>query len=272
MVALKRQQHTEPLRAGGLAKSHKGERGGRSTASNSDAAVALLEQSDLLNPPREGSLRDAVAQCLQECDDSEREEERLRALLAAFAGIKKGFPGSTLQRVVTEQPALLAEADALQVQEMLGLLARSCLLPGRVVEMVAARPDILTDLPPKRLAAQITHLKAETGPMGSQVACLWQKFPHSLWMTNAQVDERLTWLRGLGVPNDRIRFVYAREPVFTAPLDSFSPQLDFLRGLLGEGADRQAVGALLAVKPQYLTTSVARLEKLRGRIEAELNI
>ena len=62
-------------------------------------------------------------------------------------------------------------------QELLGLLARSCLLPGRVVEMVAARPDMLTALSPAPLAERIAHLKGETTPMGSQVACLWQKFP-----------------------------------------------------------------------------------------------
>ncbi len=63
------------------------------------------------------------------------------------------------------------------LQELLGLLARSCLLPGRVVELVAARPDVLVAVAPSPLAEQVAHLKGETTPMGSQVACLWQKFP-----------------------------------------------------------------------------------------------
>ncbi len=52
----------------------------------------------------------------------------------------------------------------------------------------------------------------------------------SLWLTIPDIDKRLEWLRGLGVPDDRIRFLYAREPVFTASIDSFKPQLDFMFG------------------------------------------
>lgn len=52
----------------------------------------------------------------------------------------------------------------------------------------------------------------------------------SLWLTIPDIDKRLAWLRGLGVPDDRIRFLYAREPVFTASIDSFKPQLDFMFG------------------------------------------
>jgi hypothetical protein len=53
-----------------------------------------------------------------------------------------------------------------------------------------------------------------------------------MWMSIAEVDERLAWLRGIGVPNDKIRFVYAREPVFTQPMSSFDSQLEFLTGLV----------------------------------------
>src|SRR4051794_31676601 len=63
------------------------------------------------------------------------------------------------------------------LQALLALLARSCLLPGRVVELVADNPSVLTDLRIDELEGRIAHLKAETTPMGSQLAALWQKFP-----------------------------------------------------------------------------------------------
>ncbi len=49
-------------------------------------------------------------------EDPDGEEQRLQALLAAFAGIKKGFPGHALERAVQARPTLLAEADASVVQ------------------------------------------------------------------------------------------------------------------------------------------------------------
>jgi len=265
MVALKRSQDAASDLEGPPTKTGQGN---DSEAANT--AAALLKQSDVLSPALEGPLRDALAACLQSAEDEGAEEERLQALLGAFAGIKKGFPGSALERAVQKRPTLLVEADPQQVQEVLGLLARSCLLPGRVVELVAVNPEVLVDLPPGPLASQIAHLKKATSPMGSQLACLWQKFPQSLWLSTESIDHRLEWLRGLGVPNDRIRFLYARQPVFTAPVYSFQPQLDYLRGLLPKDANASTVGALLAEKSQYLDFPVAKLTKSGDKILAEL--
>ncbi len=42
--------------------------------------------------------------------------------------------------------------------------------------------------------------------------------------------------------------------------------------LLPPGSKQRVVGALLGEKPQYLTASVPRLEKMRDKIEGELRL
>lgn len=282
MAANKRKERT-PSAADGLRDKHKAAAipgapaAKRHSVANqdgagpsSDAAGALLADSGLLNPPQHGALRNAITECLDKAGNGRSsQEQRLGELLAAFASIKKGFPGEALQRAVEKRPELLSAAEPAHVKALLALLARSCLLPGRVVELVADNPSVLTDLRIDELEGRIAHLKAETTPMGSQLAALWQKFPQSLWMDVAAVDKRLEWLRQLGVPNDRIRFMYARVPVFTADLASFAPQLDLLKGWAPEGK-ATAVGALVADKPHYLEMDVARLRGMKSRLQSDL--
>lgn len=69
---------------------------------------------------------------------------------------------------------------------------------------------------------QWLHLSLTSGD-----SCILQ----TLWLDNAFIDDRLGWLKELGVKGDRVRFVYARLPtVLTADKDHFQPQLDFLAG------------------------------------------
>ena len=55
------------------------------------------------------------------------------------------------------------------------------------------------------------------------------------------------------MPNDRIRFLYAREPVFTAPMDSFQPQLDFM---FGDAAAALPFSPTLYAALSYITCAV----------------